>query len=103
MKSLTIIIHTDDEQELINYLRARSYVGGFTLTHVSGHGVKPEQDAFLAARDQVVGASPRLKVEIIVHDDDAETLLIALRGLKEAEKLHEAYYWITPVQSGGHL
>ncbi len=103
MKSLTIIIHTDDEQELINYLRASSHVRGFTLTHVSGHGVKPEQDAFLAAREQVVGASPRLKIEIIVHDEDEETLLIALRGLKEADKLQEAYYWITPVLGEGHL
>lgn len=103
MKSLTLIVHTGDEQDLINHLRESEGVKGFTLSHAEGHGLEPEQDAFLAARDRVVGASPRLRVEIVLQEDALEAVLDGLRGLKDRGRLQEAYYWAAPVDAEGHL
>ena len=97
MKSLTIIIHTDDQQELTNQLRTIEQVRGFTISHIEGHGIEPEQDAFLSARDDVVGSTPRVRAEIVLQDSDVDTVLDALRNLVGAR------YWVTAVEQEGHL
>jgi len=103
MKSLTIIVHTDDQQDLTKQLRSIEQVAGFTLTHLEGHGVEPEHDAFLAARDKVVGASPRVRADIVLQDSDLDTALHALRDAKKLGKIKGAYYWVSPVEQEGHL
>jgi nitrogen regulatory protein P-II 1 len=103
MKSLTIIAHTDDQQELTNQLRTIEQVKGFTLSHIEGHGVEPEDDSFLLARDKVVGASPRVRADIVLQDSDLDTVLNALRDAKEGGKMKGAYYWVTAVEQKGHL
>jgi nitrogen regulatory protein P-II 1 len=97
MKCLTIITHTDDQQELINQLRTIEQVQGFSLSHVEGHGQEPEHDAFLSARDDVVGSTPRVRADIVLQDSDVDTVLDALRNVVGAR------YWITAVEQEGHL
>ncbi len=103
MKSLTIIIHTDDQQELTNQLRTIEQVQGFTMNHVEGHGIEPEQDTFLSARDKVVGATPRVRADIVLQYSDLDTVLNALRGTREAGKIKPIRYWVTAVEQDGHL
>ncbi|NWF37974.1 DUF3240 domain-containing protein [Mariprofundus sp. NF] len=103
MKSLTIIIHTDDQQDLTNQLRTIEQVEGFTLNHIEGHGIESERDPFLSARDDVVGASPRVRVDIVLEDSDLDTVLNVLRDAKENGKMNDAYYWVSPVEQEGHL
>ncbi|MES0370996.1 MAG: DUF3240 family protein [Mariprofundaceae bacterium] len=103
MKSLTIVVHTDDQQDLTNQLRTIEQVQRFTLNHIEDHGVESEQDAFLSARDEVVGASPRIRAETILQDSDLDTVLDALRDAKEGGKMKGAYYWVTAVEQEGPL
>jgi len=105
MKNLTIITHTDDQQDLINLLRTTDQVLGFTLSHIEGHGTEAEteHDPFLSARDEVVGISPRVRVEIILHDNDLDTVISILRDAKERGKMNSAYYWVSAVEQEGHL
>lgn len=103
MKSLTIIAHTDDQQELTNQLRTIEQVKGFTLNHIEGHGVEPEQDAFLSARDDVVGSSPRVRADVVLQDSDLDTVLNALRNATGGGNMKGAYYWVTAVEQEGHL
>ena len=55
MKHLTLIIHTNVQQDMANQLRSLEQVSGFTFSHAEGHGVEVESDPFLSARDKVVG------------------------------------------------
>jgi nitrogen regulatory protein P-II 1 len=103
MKRLTIIVHTDDEQELTNQLRTIEQVQGFTLTHIEGHGIESERDPFLLARDEVVGANPGVRADIVLQDSDLDAVLNILRDAKEAGKMNNAYYWVSPVEQEGHL
>jgi len=103
MKSLTIIIHTDDQQDLTNQLRSIEQVKGFSLSHVEGHGQEPEHDAFLSARDHVVGSTPRVRADIVLKESDLNAVVVALRNAKESGKLNCAYYWVTAVEQCGQL
>jgi nitrogen regulatory protein P-II 1 len=103
MKSLTIVVHTDDQQDLTNQLREIDQVQGFTISHIEGHGIEPEQDAFLSARDDVVGSSPRVRADIVLQDSDVDTVLDALRDVVGTGNMKGAHYWVTAVEQEGHL
>ena len=102
MKILTLIIHTDVQQALTDQLRNLKQVSGFTFSHAEGHGAEIESDAFLAARDTVVGHAPRIRMDIILEDVDVDVVLTMLRESKGNIK-EQSVYWVSPVEKGGHL
>jgi len=102
MKILTLIVHTNAQQALTDQLRSLKQVPGFTFSHAEGHGAEIESDAFLSARDQVVGYIPRMRVDILLEDSDVDDVLTKLR---ETDKgiIGQGVYWITTVEKHGHL
>lgn len=102
MKILTLIMHTDDQQVLTSMLRSLEEVPGFTFSQVEGHGVETENDPFLSAKDKVVGYMPRIRVDMLLEDGNVDIVLNKLRNTEE-EFLGQGAYWVTPVESGGHL
>ncbi len=106
MKHLTLIIHTNVQQDMADQLRNLEQVSGFTFSHVEGHGVQAESDPFLSARDKVVGYTPRIRVDILLEDSNVESVLDALRnntyGVEGADK-YRGIYWVTAVEQNGRL
>jgi len=102
MKLLTLIIHTNMQQELADQLRNIETVPGFTFSHVEGHGVQVENDPFLSARDKVVGYTPRVQVEILLQDGDVDALLDMLRSMRPGVAEH-GVYWVTAVEKNGRI
>jgi len=78
MKLLTLIVHTDAQQDLTRLLRSMDQVSGFTFIHVEGHGAEQESDKFLSARDKVVGYAPRIRTELLLDDKDLDAVLAKL-------------------------
>jgi len=102
MKQLTLIIHTDVQQDLTDLLHSMEQVSGFTFSHVEGHGVEAEDDAFLSARDKVVGYTPRIRVDILLEKDNIDLVLQALRTAS-AGIVDQGIYWVTAVEQNGRL
>ena len=102
MKHLTLIIHTDRQQDITDQLRSMEYVQGYTFSHVEGHGIETESDPYLSARDEVVGYTPRIRVDILLDDDDVDTMLEILREPKN-NFAGAGIYWVTSVEKEGHL
>ena len=102
MKNMTLIIHTDAQQDLTDQLRSLEQVSGFTFSHVEGHGIKQETDAFLSARDKVVGHTPRIRLDILLQEADIDSVLETLRSTSSYIEGH-GIYWVTPVERNGHL
>jgi len=102
MKHLTLIVHTNVQQDLSDQLRSMEQVSGFTFSHAEGHGAQVETDPFLSARDKVVGYMPRVRVDILLEDDDVDrvldTLRIATFGIKD-----QGIFWVTAVEKNGQL
>jgi len=102
MKQLTLIIHTDAQQDLTDQLRSLEQVSGFTFSRVEGHGLEMENDPFLSARDKVVGYTPRIRLDILLQDTDVDSVLEALRSSSSYVEGH-GIYWVTPVERNGRL
>ncbi|MBL4852877.1 MAG: DUF3240 family protein [Robiginitomaculum sp.] len=102
MKNLVIIIHANGQQDMSDLLRGLEVVPGFTFTRVEGHGAQSEQDMFLSARDKVVGFIPRMRVDILLADNDVETVLTAVRDAPNGGHF-EGVYWCLDVEQSGRL
>ncbi|WP_177418291.1 DUF3240 family protein [endosymbiont of Lamellibrachia barhami] len=102
MKHLTLIIHTNVQQDMADQLRSLEQVSGFTFSHAEGHGVQVESDPFLSARDKVVGYTPRVRVDILLQDSDVEPVLDTLRNTTYGVE-GNGIYWVTAVEQSGRL
>ncbi len=102
MKNLVMIVHANMQQDLADRLRSLIQVQGFTFSHVEGHGTQVKHDPFLSTRDKVVGYVPRVRVDILLHDTDVETVLAAIRD-NEGGQSAQGVYWVTAVERQGQL
>ena len=102
MKILTLIVHTNVQQELSDLLRSMDGVSGFTFMHVEGHGADIEKDSFLSARDSVVGYIPRIRTDLLLEDKDVDSVVEKVSDINGAVT-GQGFYWVTPVEKGGHL
>ena len=102
MKHLTLIIHTNVQQDMADQLRSLEHVSGFTFSHVEGHGAQVENDPFLSARDKVVGYTPRVRVDILLEDSHVDSVLNSLRKTTKGIE-DQGIFWVTAVEQSGHL
>lgn len=102
MKKLTLIVHADIKQALADVLRALPEVTGFTFTPVEGHGPQGARDAFLSARDRVVGYTPHVRVDIALDDADVDKVLAALQA-SNCGAAGRGVYWVTRIERQGRL
>jgi len=102
MMTLILDIHANLQQDVADCLRAHPAVENFTLGHVEGHGAQAITSSAISARDKVVGYAPRVRVEILLQDEEVQQTLALLRqqiiGISE-----HGVYWITPVLQHGQL
>ena len=102
MKNLTLIIHRNAQQDISDQLRNIPQVTGFTFSPAEGHGAQAENDPFLSARDKVVGYTPRMRVDILLSDNDLAIVLDILRtertGIEE-----QTLFWVSTVEQTGRF
>lgn len=103
MKHLTLIVHTNTQQDLADQLRSMKQVQGFTFSHTEGHGVQVESDPFLSARDKVVGYTPRVRVDVLLEDDDVAMVLNTVRDDSGGKTSLDGIYWVTAVEEYGRI
>jgi nitrogen regulatory protein P-II 1 len=102
MKNLTLILHTNVQQDLADHLRGIEHVSGFSFSHVEGHGVQVESDPFLSARDKVVGYTPRVRVDILLEDEHVDSVLLSIRKTTKGIE-GQGIFWVSPVEQSGQL
>jgi nitrogen regulatory protein P-II 1 len=101
VKKLSIIVHTSQQQELADLLRSLQ-LDSFMFSHIEEHSAQLESDALLSARDRVVGYVPKVRVDVILEDDRARTLLGEIRNSGVSFK-GKGIYWINEVEEAGEL
>jgi len=97
MKLITAIVRSEKLDELIEVLidnRAR----GLTVTEVRGFGRQLGQ---LAGRPVLPGVAllPKIRLEVVTLDDDAELLVEAIAKHARTETIGDGKIWMTPVDS----
>ena len=105
MKLITAIIRPDKLDELIAVV-ADSKARGLTVTEVRGFGREYGQlahtraDTDLGLADErKVALLPKVRLDIVVLDDDAETLVEAIAKHARAETPGSGKIWVTAVNS----
>jgi len=101
MKKLSMVVHSSLQQQLADCLRSLQ-LESFMFSHIEEHSSQSEHDVFLSARDKVVGYVPKVRVDVILEDDRARTLLDELRKTKTSCK-GKGIYWITDIEESGEL
>ncbi len=101
MKKLTMVVHTSQQQALADFLRDQE-VKTFMFTHIEEHSSQMEQDAFLSARDKVVGYVPQVRVDVITSKEKIKCLLEKVWSSKYSFK-GKGVYWVTEVDEFGVL
>ena len=96
-----MIVHTSLQQKLADCLRSLQ-LDEFVFSHVEEHSAQLEQDAFLSARDKVVGYVPQVRVDVVLENDQAKLVLEDIRNRKCS--FHgKGNYWISDVDEAGEL
>ncbi|MCK4676259.1 MAG: DUF3240 family protein [Gammaproteobacteria bacterium] len=101
MKKLSIVVHTSLQEELADCLRSLK-LKSFMFCHIEEHSSQLKEDVFLSARDKVVGYVPKVRVDIILEDERAGTLLDELRGAG-VSFAGKGVYWVCDVGEVGEL
>ncbi|MDY6980730.1 MAG: DUF3240 family protein [Pseudomonadota bacterium] len=101
MKKLTMVVHSSLQQELADCLR-HLQLDNFMFTHVEEHSAQLEKDDFLSPRDRVVGFVPQVRVDVLLDDERARSVLEEIRHSRCAFK-GRGLYWITDVAESGTL
>lgn len=101
MKNLTLIVHANILQDVADILRGQEAIQGFTIAHVEGHGENVEHNPFLSTRDKVVGHTPRIRIDILLDEQDVKPVLQAIRS--SSHGAGQGIYWVTSVEEKGRL
>lgn len=97
MDTLLILnIPTELEEDLVDYLLELDCVNGFTSLPVRGHG---RHGLGLSLAEQVSGRRQRLRVEILLHAGDVDTVLA---GMATAVG-RDITWWTQPVTRNGRI
>ena len=97
MKLITAIVRSEKLDELIGILidnRAR----GLTVTEVRGFGRQFGQLATEAGPPRVA-LLPKIRLDVVTLDDDAELLAEAIAKHARTETIGDGKIWMTPVDS----
>jgi len=97
MKLITAIVRPERLDELIETLIGNR-AHGLTVTEVRGFG---RQFGQLAGRPVLprVALLPKIRLDIVTLDDDAETLIEAIAKHAQTETIGDGKIWVTTVDS----
>jgi nitrogen regulatory protein P-II 1 len=86
---------------LDNVKSALSEVGvnGLTLTEVRGAGRQGGHTETYRGAEYTVDLLPKLKVEVVVAAEDADTVVKAISVAARTERIGDGKIWTTPVES----
>lgn len=102
MKLLTVIIHNEAKQNLIDTLMDMKEVGGFTAINAEGHSRKGSKNPFESNHDLVAGYLPRVRVDILVAPHAIERILSSLSHCESCVE-GTGLYWVSEIESSGAL
>lgn len=97
METRVLVICSDVEDAVVNWLLEQEEISGFTSLQVSGHGASTHS---MNLSEQVVRRHRQVMFQTYLPDADAVTLV---KGLEEIFSGSGMHYCLTPLITSGHL
>jgi nitrogen regulatory protein P-II 1 len=104
MKLITAIIRPEKLDELVSALIDHG-VRGLTVTDVRGFGqqygrlVGEATKASGRAGEHMAVLLAKVRLDLVVHDDDAETIIEVIAKQARTDTIGDGKIWVTPVDS----
>jgi nitrogen regulatory protein P-II 1 len=96
MKLITAIVKPFKLDEVKNALQAFG-VHGITVTEASGYGRQRGHTEVYRGAEYTVDLVPKLRIEVLCEDDDAEDLVEVVVKAAVTGKIGDGKVWVTPV------
>jgi nitrogen regulatory protein P-II 1 len=96
MKMITAVINPYKLDDVKAALQSAG-VNGMTVTEVRGHGRQGGHSETYRGTEYKLDFVPKLKVEVIVDDATADTVVEAIAGAARAGKIGDGKVWVTTV------
>ena len=97
MKLITAIIRPFKLDEVRESL-SQAGVSGITVTEVKGFGRQKGHTELYRGAEYVVDFLPKMKVEVVVKDDDVERCIEAVVRAAKTGKIGDGKIFVTPVE-----
>ncbi|MEU0934540.1 P-II family nitrogen regulator [Embleya sp. NPDC050154] len=98
MKLITAVIKPHRLDDVKNALQAFG-VHGLTVTEASGYGRQRGHTEVYRGAEYQVDLVPKVRIEVVADDEDAEELLDVLVKAARTGKIGDGKAWIVPVDS----
>jgi len=98
MKLITAVIKPHRLDDVKNALQAFG-VHGLTVTEASGYGRQRGHTEVYRGAEYQVDLVPKVRVEVVADDDDAEDLLEVVVKAARTGKIGDGKAWIVPVET----
>lgn len=97
MKKIEAIIREEKLEAVRKALKEASYFG-ITVSEVSGHGRQGGITLQWRAGDYQVDLLPKLKIEVVVLDEDVPDVLHAIRSAARTGNIGDGKIFVVPVE-----
>ena len=98
MKLVTAVVKPFKLDEVKNALQTFG-VAGLTVTEVSGYGRQRGHTEVYRGAEYTVEFVPKVKVEILVADDDADDVIDVIVKTAHTGKIGDGKVWSTPLDT----
>ena len=97
MKMVTAVVNPYKLDDVKAALQSAD-VHGMTVTEVRGHGRQGGHSETYRGTEYKLDFVPKLKVEVVVDDVTADTVVEAIATAARAGKIGDGKVWVTPVE-----
>lgn len=98
MKLVTAVVKPHRLEEVKEALRAFG-VRGLTVTEASGYGRQRGHTEVYRGAEYTVDLVPKVRVEVLVEDDDVDELLEVLVKAARTGRIGDGKVWTVPVET----
>lgn len=98
MKKIEAIIRVEKLDEAMDTLEGLGYPG-MTVTRVEGHGRQKGIKEQFRGREFKVNLLPKIKIEIIAHDNDANKIMESISKIAKTGEIGDGKIFIYPVEN----
>ncbi|MDR1461357.1 MAG: P-II family nitrogen regulator [Campylobacteraceae bacterium] len=97
MKKVEAIIKPfklDDVKDALNEIE----ISGMTVSEVKGYGRQQGHSELYRGAEYVVDFLPKIKIEIIVKDDDVKAVIDTITKIAKTGKIGDGKIFVTPIE-----
>ncbi|GAB2753667.1 P-II family nitrogen regulator [Nocardioides salsibiostraticola] len=98
MKLITAVIKPHKWEDVREALEGQG-VTGMTVSEVSGYGRQKGHTEVYRGAEYDIALVPKIRVEIVVADDDAERVTAAITTSAQTGRIGDGKIWVSPLES----